>query len=237
MDKGFGYMFSPIKSTKVYEQVIEQIKCMIIDGTLKRGDKLPSERELVEHLQVSRTSIREALRALQIIGLVECKQGEGNYIRQKFENSLFEPLSMMFMLQESNPTEIIEVRKIIEVETAAIAAKRIKPDELERLEILVKAFESSKNEDDNVKADKKFHYEIAQSSENILILNILNAISGLMDSFIEDARKKIIVNEENIEVLAKQHWDIYEALKDHNSEKAADAMKRHLDFTNDYMLK
>ncbi|MBC2580135.1 FadR/GntR family transcriptional regulator [Clostridium sp. DJ247] len=230
-------MFSPIKNTKVYEQVIEQIKHMIVDGTLKRGDKLPSERELVEHLQVSRTSIREALRALQIIGLVECKQGEGNYIRQEFENSLFEPLSIMFMLQESNPMEIIEVRKIIEVETASIAAQKITHKELESLEILVKAFENTKNENDNVKIDKKFHYEIAQSSGNFLILNIFNAISGLMDSFIEDARKKIIVDEKNIEVLAKQHWDIYEALRNHNPEKAADAMKKHLDFTNYYILK
>jgi GntR family transcriptional repressor for pyruvate dehydrogenase complex len=230
-------LFSPIKNTKVYEQVIEQIKDMIVSGTLKKGDKLPSERELVEHLQVSRTSIREALRALQIMGLVECRQGEGNYITQSFENSLFEPLSVMFMLQESNPSEIIEVRKIIEIETAAIAAQKITKEEIESLEILLRVFESSINEDDNVKIDKKFHYEIAQASRNFLILNILNAISSLIDSFIKDARKKILVDEKNIEVLAKQHWDIYEALKSHNSKKAAEAMKKHLDFTNEYMIK
>jgi GntR family transcriptional repressor for pyruvate dehydrogenase complex len=210
---------------------------MIVSGTLKKGDKLPSERELVEHLQVSRTSIREALRALQIMGLVECRQGEGNYITQSFENSLFEPLSVMFMLQESNPSEIIEVRKIIEIETAAIAAQKITKEEIESLEILLRVFESSINEDDNVKIDKKFHYEIAQASRNFLILNILNAISSLIDSFIKDARKKILVDEKNIEVLAKQHWDIYEALKSHNSKKAAEAMKKHLDFTNEYMIK
>lgn len=230
-------MFTPIKSTKVYEQVMEQIKQMIVDGTLKRGDKLPSERELVERLQVSRTSIREALRALQIIGLVECRQGEGNYIRQSFENSLFEPLSIMFMLEESDPIEIIEVRKVIEVETVAIAAHKITDKELESLEILIKAFHISKNEEDNVQIDKKFHYEIAQASRNYLISNILHAISSLMDSFIKDARKKILVEEKNVEVLAKQHWDIYEALKSHNSRKASEAMKKHLDFANEYMLK
>lgn len=227
-------MFSPIKNTKVYEQVIEQIKNMIIDGTLKKGDKLPSERDLVEHLQVSRTSIREALRALQIIGLVECRQGEGNYIRESFENSLFEPLSMMFMLQKSSSSEIMEIRKIIEVETAALASQRITDEELQHMKILLDTIKSSADEGDKVKADKEFHYEIAKASRNYLIINILNAISSLMDEFIKDARRRILVEEDNREGLVKQHDDIYKGLKSRNPKKASEAMKRHLDFTNEY---
>jgi GntR family transcriptional regulator, transcriptional repressor for pyruvate dehydrogenase complex len=230
-------LFSPIKGTKVYEQVIEQIKQMIVDGSLKKGDKLPSERELVERLKVSRTSIREALRSLQIIGLVECNQGEGNYISQKFDNSLFEPLSIMFKLQESTPIEILEVRRVIEVETVALAAQRITNEELEDLEILLKALDNLKDEEDNIKIDEKFHYKIAKATKNFLITNILNAISSLIDSFIKDARKKILADEKNIEVLSKQHWDIFEALKSHNPKKASEAMKKHLEFVNDFMLK
>jgi GntR family transcriptional repressor for pyruvate dehydrogenase complex len=229
-------MFSPIKNTKVYEQVIEQIKNMIIDGTLKKGDKLPSERDLVEHLQVSRTSIREALRALQIIGLVECRQGEGNYIRESFENSLFEPLSMMFMLQESDPREIIELRKIIEVETAALAAERVSDEELEDMKNLVNALKGSKDENISVKIDKGFHYEIAKASKNFLVLSMLNAVSSLIDSFIKDARKEILKDEKNVEILSKQHEDVYEALKKHDSLAAAAAMKKHLDFANEYII-
>ncbi|NMM63116.1 FadR family transcriptional regulator [Clostridium sp. P21] len=226
-------MFSPIRNTKVYEQVIEQIKNMIIDGTLKKGDKLPSERELVEHLQVSRTSIREALRALQIIGLVECRQGEGNYIRESFENSLFEPLSMMFMLQKSSSSEIMEIRKIIEVETTALASQRITDEELQHMKILLDTINSN-NEVDNVKIDKEFHYKIAKASKNYLIINILNAISSLMDEVIKDARRRILVDEDNREVLFKQHDDIYKALRAHNPKKASEAMKKHLDFANEY---
>lgn len=103
---------------------------MIISGNLQKGDKLPSERELVDQLKVSRTSIREALRALEIVGLIKCKQGEGNFIRDNFDNSLFEPLSLVFMLERSNKEDIIEVRRIIEVEAAALAAKRITKDQL-----------------------------------------------------------------------------------------------------------
>lgn len=229
-------MSSSTKNTKVYEQVIDQIKDMIINGTLKAGDKLSSERELAEQLQVSRTSIREALKALQIIGLIQCKQGGGNYISEDLENGLFEPLSIMFMLKDSNPEEIIEVRRVIEVQTAAIAAQKITDKELEDLEILIKAFKNSKDENDNVQIDKRFHYEIAKASKNFIIVNILNAISSLIDSFIKDARKKIIVDEGNMEVLADQHEDIYIALKNHNPKKASEAMKKHLEFANKYIM-
>lgn len=214
------------KNTKVYEQVIEQIKQLIVDGKLKSGDKLPSERELVEMLHASRTSIREALRALQIIGLVECRHGGGNFISKSFENGLFEPMSIMFMLQESKPEEIIQVRKLIEIETAAIAAQKITDEELDGIEILIKALENSEDENVNVKIDKKFHYEIAKASKNKIILNLFNAISTLMDSAIKDARKNILVDQDNLVVLIKQHEDIYMSLKKHNSKKAAEAMKK-----------
>ncbi len=229
-------MFSPIKNTKVYEQVIDQIKDMIVNGNLKKGDKLPSERELVEQLQVSRTSIREALRALQIIGLIECKQGEGNFIKESFESSLYEPLSIMFMLQESTPEEILELRKVMEIETAALAAKRIDDDELEHMKSLIMQFKNNNDDSSNgVKIDKEFHYLIAQSTKNLLILNILNAVSLLIDSFIKDARKKILSVEDNRDVLLQQHVDIYNALKEHNQKDAAMCMRKHLDFTNECM--
>lgn len=230
-------IFTPIKNTKVYEQVIEQIENMIIDGTLKKGDKLPSERELVEHLQVSRTSIREALRALQVMGLIESRQGEGNFIKQSFENSLFEPLSVMFMLQGGNPEEIIEVRKLLEVETVSRAAVKINEEQLKNLKKLSDAFKTSKDENNNVKFDKQFHYEIAQAAGNFLIINILNAMSSLMDSFLKDARRKILVNKENLKILAEQHGRIYEALRLHDAKMASDEMNKHLAFTNMYIKK
>ncbi|WP_209700818.1 FadR/GntR family transcriptional regulator [Clostridium algifaecis] len=228
-------MFSPIKSTKVYEQVIEQIKNMIVDGTLKRGDRLPSERELVENLEVSRTSVREAIRALQIMGLIECKQGEGNFIKENFENTLLEPISIMFMLQQSDPEQILDVRKIIETETAALAAERITEEQLDELKKLTESFQVCRNENENVKFDKQFHYKIAKASANLLIVNILNAMSSLMDSFLEDARKKILIDKENVMVLANQHKLIYESIRDGNGAKASEEMRKHLEFTNEYI--
>ncbi|OAA92155.1 FadR/GntR family transcriptional regulator [Clostridium ljungdahlii] len=228
-------MFTPIKSTKVYEHVIVQIENMIMDGTLKRGDKLPSERELVDKFEVSRTSIREALRALQVIGLIDSRQGEGNFIKQSFEDSLFEPLSIIFMLQGGKPEEIMEVRKVIEVRTAAIAAEKINDEQLNNLERLANAFKTSKDEKNNVELDKQFHYQIAQVTENFLIKNILNSMSFLMDSFLKEARSKILVDEGNLSVLAAQHIKICEAIKNHDAKMASEEMKKHLDFTDKYI--
>ena len=94
-------MSEEFKETKVYTKVINDIKEKILSGELKNGDRLPSEREMAERLDVSRTSIREAIRTLEIMGLIESKRGSGNYITNSFGNSLFEPLSIMFMLQYS----------------------------------------------------------------------------------------------------------------------------------------
>lgn len=230
-------MFNPIKITKVYEQVIEQIKDMIADGTLKKGDKLPSERELVETLKVSRTSIREALRSMENIGLVECKQGEGNFIRKNIENSLYEPLSIMFMLQDSNKSqEIVELRLAIEVETAELAARKINFKELEELRLIVNEMKVNEDEDVSLSLDKEFHHKLAQAAHNILILNIMNAVSSLVDAYIKDARRKIITIKGNKEILAVQHENIYKALAENNSEYAAIAMKVHINFSNESMM-
>lgn len=228
-------MFNPIKSTKVYEQVIDQIKEMIAAGTLKKGDKLPSERSLVEQLQVSRASIREALSALEVIGLIECRQGEGNYIKTSFEDNLLEPLSIMYKLEGSNPKEIWELRKIMEVEAVGLAAKRISDEQLKGLNDLLLSFNNSEDEAQNAEIDKQFHYKIAESSGNILIFNILRTVSVLVESFIKDIRNKILEEEENKEVLYLQHKEIYLAIEKHSSADARKAMREHLDFANTYM--
>ena len=227
-------MFSPIKTTKVYEQVIDQIKDMIDKGTLKKGDKLPSERDLVEQLKVSRTSIREALRSLEVIGLIECRQGEGNYIKTNFQDNLFEPLSIMFMLEGSNPDAIWELRKTMEVEASGLAAKRITDEQLKELKEITEKFMNSEDEDISAEVDKEFHYKIAECSGNVLIFNILKTVSTLVDHFIKDARKLILVHEGNREILFSQHNEIYLSIERRSSVDARKAMREHLDFANKY---
>lgn len=228
-------MFTPIKNTKVYEQVINQIKEMISDGTLKKGDKLPSERDLVDKLEVSRASIREAMRVLEIVGIVDCKQGEGNFIRENFENTLLEPLSIMFMLNNCKLREIFQLRKVIEIETAALAAKEITNEEIAEIKKIIQGIEISESEEEKVKLDTEFHYAIAKATKNFLIVSIVNTVATLMDFFIKDARKNIISNLHKDDI-DKQHEQIWEALKSHNVNNAAKFMRNHLELVNSDLI-
>lgn len=229
-------MFKPIKNTKVYEQIIQQIQNMIIDGTLKQGDKLPSERDLAESLEVSRPSVREALRALEIIGITEVKQGEGSFIKVNFDKTLIEPLSVVFMLNKGKPRDILELRNILEIETVSLAALRINEEEIKELEEVIAQLKSAEEESISVVVDKQFHYKIAQASRNVLILNVLNAISSLMDTFIKEAREKILSNKENKEILIQQHEEIYSAIKHRDPKKASLAMAKHLQLIEDVFI-
>lgn len=230
-------MFSTIKNTRVYEQVIEQIKDIIKKGELRCGDKLPPERDLGEKLNVSRTSIREALRVLEILGIIECRQGEGNFIKDNFEDSLLEPLSMTFMLHGSKTDEILELRKMIEPETAALAAKNINDEQLQEIKELVYLLNSTENEEKSAEIDKKIHYKIVQASGNYLVSNMMFAVSSLVETYIEDVVTNMFQNEENKNTVKKQHENIVQAIEAHDSAGASIAMRKHLEYTNDYMRK
>ena len=138
-------MFKPVKNMKVYEKDIEQIKEMVRVGQIKKGDKLPTERVMAEELQVSRTSIREAMRALEVVGLIESRQGAGNYIREEFDDVLLEPLSIVFMLQNGTNKDIFELREVLELSTIFLSVMRISDEELKKLGELVERFKTSSN--------------------------------------------------------------------------------------------
>lgn len=223
--------FKPIKDVKVYQQVIEQIKDMIKSGDLQPGDRLPSERDLVERLQVSRTSIREALSALQIIGLVESRHGEGNFIREKLEAYFLEPLSVLFMLDKTPPWEILQFRLILEVESARLAAGNAGRVQVAELQAVVQKLEQSQQDEElNILLDKEFHYAIAKASGNRLLFNVINSISDLMDYSIKDSRAKILMDPENQGILIEQHKGIFSAIAAGDGTLAAKRMRSHLEF-------
>ena len=141
----------------------------------------------------------------------------------------------MFRLEGSKQEEIWELRKIMEVEAAGLASKRITSEQLKELKDLTQEFiDCDDDEDINSEIDKKFHYKIAECSGNVLIFNILKTVSTLVDHFIVDARKLIIVHEGNKEILFSQHNAIYLAIEKHSSADARRTMREHLDFANKY---
>ena len=219
-------MLTPIKNIKIYEAIMDQIKEAVKNGELKRGDKLPSERELSEKLEVSRASVREALKALEMLGLIESRHGEGNFIKTNFEDSLLEPLSIIFLLMGSKNEEIIQLRKIIEPEAAAMAAKNITEDELAEIYELMDEMENTTDRKVCVDLDKKFHYKIVKASGNNLISSIMFSVSSLIEKYIDSSH----INDDNKTIIESQHKAIYKAIREHDSEKAFNLLKDHLSF-------
>lgn len=224
-----GKMSEKNKDTKVYTKVIKDIKEKILSGQLKNGDRLPSEREMAEKLEVSRTSIREAIRVLEIMGLIESKRGSGNYIANSFGNSLFEPLSIMFMLQEYSTEDIHELRETLEIECCRVASKKISDDDIKLLNDIIDKMYKTNDEEQSLLLDIRFHNIIVKSSDNPLIVNVLEVISQLMDKFIKESRKIILCEENNREVLLNSHKEIVLSLQERDEEKAIYSMKKHFE--------
>jgi GntR family transcriptional repressor for pyruvate dehydrogenase complex len=222
-------MFKPVENKKLYQHIVDQIQNMILDGTLKAGDKLPSEREMVNLFGVSRTSIREAIRALDILGLVECRQGDGNFIRKDFDTGLFEPLSIMFKLHDGNALELFKARKMLEMEAVPLAVKNISEEQKTELKSIMDKLEKAKTEPEKVKYDAEFHFKIIEFSDNYLLKCFYNAVSTIMKSFMVDARK-VFLRAEKMNVLSALHREIFDAIISGDSEKAVKAVSGHFDF-------
>ena len=207
---------------KAYESVIRYTKNEILSGRLKQGQKLPPERELAEMLGMGRTSVREALRAMEILGLVECIQGAGNYIAGNFEKSITELLSMMFLLQRINRQKLNEVRACLELKAAELAIDNITDKQIKHIKKYLK-MDSAGSEEAEALLDKQLHYEIAAASNNVILIQMLNAISALVEDFINEIRRSILSKQENKTRLKQIHRDIAEAIinKDKNAVRSS----------------
>lgn len=225
----YRVILKPIKTRKIYEQIVDQIGLLVADGQLKPGDRLPSERELVERFQVSRASIREAISALEMMGLIEVRSGEGTYIRHVNIDSVVAPLAWMLFIEKDSDLELYEARKVLEVQAAGLAAERAEDDEIndmfEALEVMRRDLAINRLGED---ADHRFHYAIAKATHNKILFRLMNTISDTMRKTLMTSRSKLYEDKSSPERLYKEHYSIYEAIKDHDQEKAQKLMLDHL---------
>lgn len=219
----------PIKTKKIYEQIVDQIGKLVAEGQLKPGDRLPSERELVERFQVSRASIREAISALEMMGLIEVRSGEGTYIRQVNIDSVVAPLAWMLFIEKDTDLELYEARKILEVQAAGLAAERADDDELsemfEALEIMRMDLQIQRLGED---ADHHFHYAIARATHNKILIRLMNTISDTLRKTLISSRSRLYEDANTPERLYQEHYSLYQAIKNHNVVEAKQLMLAHL---------
>lgn len=230
--------FKPIQQQKIYEQIVEQIKVMISQGNLKPGDKLPAERVLAENLNVSRASVREALSALHLIGLLDIKSGGGTYIKHNDINSIIQPLSLIIQIEKDAVVQVLGVRKGLEVEAAGQAAKNATEDDLHVIELIINEMEiESKTTTLGEVTDCRFHFAVVQASKNFLLIRLMNTISDIMQKTIKSNREELFRTKGTQQALFRQHRDIAIAVKKHDVEAARQKMYEHLMYAEAAMLK
>ena len=216
----------PITKTRLSEAAIEQIKEMIVDRNLEPGAKLPSERELVTSFGISRSSIREALRMLEIMGLVEVKPGKGVYVKG-LTGDLFMPLSSLLSSHRETLNHHFEARLLLEPAAAALAAKRASNNDIKRLKKITKIFkENLKKENliELIRADIEFHRLIANATNNETIEVLMNTITR----YNFEGWKMSLRTKERPANTVIEHGKILEAIASGDEKKAKSAMRFHL---------
>jgi GntR family transcriptional regulator, transcriptional repressor for pyruvate dehydrogenase complex len=213
-----------IKRQGIHEGIVSQIRQLVAEGHIKPGDQLPSERELSEKLRVSRASVREAIRALESLGLVEIRIGAGTYVASP-AHTLLSPLASVTLQQRDVLLDIFEARKTIEPEIAAFAARRAGAEEIERMEeILAEQARQIAAGDTGVEADTAFHALLAQAAKNKVFLKLNEAI---VDSLYETRERSLAIGGRPARSL-QGHREILGAIRARDAARARTAMLAHL---------
>lgn len=217
------------KNERAYEKVVAHIKNEIWQGTLKRGERLPPERELAESLGVSRNSVREAIRTLSLLGFVSSTQGAGNFVTCDIEQNLRESLRMMVMLGETNYLQISQLRCGLESENARLAADRILPRQAARLRELARLMREETDPQRASRYDQEFHLLLCDASGNRLIKSLFSAMLSTINDFISTMYVRIVEDPAQAEALHTAHQRLADALAAHDADGAAQAMRTHFE--------
>lgn len=224
--------FKPIRQERLYLKVAEQLSQSIDQGQIAPGDRLPSERDLVDQFGVSRPTIREAMIALELSGRVEIRSGSGVYVKhgEEIETSLFQD-------NAPGPLELLEARFYIESDAAALAAHRATEEDIQSLEL---AFQALKGEGLNAElqeeADERFHLLVAKASGNSAMHGTIQQLWQLrrttkMSIFFHDK-----LRQRGIKPVIRDHQKILDAIREGNSDTARLAMQNHLQSVIDMIV-
>ncbi len=222
-------MFNKVQTKKVYMKIVEQVRDLIKEGRLKPGDKLPPEQILAEKFGTSRPSVREALSALEILGITESRGGKGNFIKDNFNFPLYEQ-KFRELEEEESPFELLEARKVVETEIVGLAAKKATEEEIAAIqESLDKMKSAMTNIPEIMEFDREFHINIARAAHNNLLFSMMIYLADL-------SKEKLWINLKEKswgipgrpQKYFKEHMEILKAIKNKDSKGARNKMYDHL---------
>jgi GntR family transcriptional repressor for pyruvate dehydrogenase complex len=222
-------MFDSVKSNKVSQHIIDQIRNAIFEGRLKPGDKLPSEREMVETFKVSKATLREALRSLEVLGFLEIRKGVsgGAFVTEVDMTKAKDCLNNFLLFKNLSLKNLSEVRLLLEPYIVGKAALAITKKDLDRLEKLIRDCEHAIKNDiafESRKDEIEFHRIIASITGNPILMFILDFVESLLI----DAKEILKPGKEFSSKVLKAHKRIYNALLEKNVNKVREEMVRHI---------
>ena len=217
--------FHAVRSGRRYEQVAEQIQRLIASGALKPGDRLPPERELAAKFGVGRSSLRDAIRTLEVMGIVESRHGSGTVVRELSTDSLVVPLASVLAHKRELVAELLDVRRMIEPALAARAAANATEEEISRLEdILRRQAEKVRRGERSIEEDSEFHYAIALAARNGVVLRVLDVLMDLL----RESRARSLQVKGRPDRSCAGHRRILRAIKRRDGAAAEAAVRKHL---------
>jgi GntR family transcriptional repressor for pyruvate dehydrogenase complex len=225
---------APIARPTIAEEIVERITTYILDESLKPGVKLPSERELMTRLSVGRSSLREAIKTLGAIGIVEVRVGEGMFVGHGQTSLLTKPLAWGLLIGEHSLREVIEARRLIEVELVTLAAQRATDDDLADIGVEVDAMAACLDDTgDFVNHDHAFHLAIARAAHNSVLFHVLDTLRHIVRALIY----QIYATVSDTEPGYLEHREIFDALRARDAETARATMATHLNKASIQLLK
>jgi GntR family transcriptional repressor for pyruvate dehydrogenase complex len=232
-------MFKEIKVRHISEEVFEQIKEAILEGKLKPGQKLPTERELMSQLGVSRVPIREALKLLSNMGFIETTQGGGSYVKALLAHRVKDPLNHIIKDDVEKIFDLLEVRKELETWSAYHAAEKATEDDIASLGRMIEETKALFKEGKKPPAilDADFHLAIAQCSHNTIRAHLTFTIYDIFSEYFNYLIENICFSKKYQESIYDQHYNIYDAIRQHDAQAARKAIMDHLAFVGEELRK
>jgi len=226
--------FTAVRKKRLFEDLARQVQKLIVDGVLKPGDRLPPERQLAELFGVSRNSVRDAIRVLELTGMVIARQGEGNVVADVSTETLVAPIAMLLVRKRTLVAELLDVRKMLEPALAARAAVHASTEQIARLEsILGRQHDKALRGQAAVEEDAEFHYVIALAAKNSVVLKLLDVLMDLL----RETRARALQVEDRRERSLAGHRRVLEAIKRRDPAAAERAVRQHLEEIEAVVLK
>jgi GntR family transcriptional repressor for pyruvate dehydrogenase complex len=218
--------FAPLARSTMGEEISKTIIEMINTGKLKPGVKLPSERELMEKLQVSRSPIREALRSLTLVGVLETIPGDGTYVSKNLASAFISgKLEWAGLLASPDVLELMEVREPLEIQAAGLAAAKATPASVAKLRQVIDSYRVVQGDlEREIEVDVHFHKIIAEITENRILIHLMETIREFWHDYIQ--KRRVIFSK--IATLEQEYLEILNAIEQGDEVRAREAMANHL---------